>query len=93
MSDYATLLVLGTREVREFERTAPEAKMFQTSWLESLAVRMERASSLSDGHAVEREIEAIARSIVDSGPMESSFAPSFFKALDALQRARKKRNA
>jgi hypothetical protein len=90
MSQYAALLRQGATEVREFQRSA-EANSFGTVWLESLAMRLEAASSVVDPLAIEREIKAIARSITDSGPTSNNFSPSFAKALDALQRAEKRR--
>jgi hypothetical protein len=51
---------------------------------------MEFASSLEEQAAVEREIDAISHSIVDSGPLTVGFAPSLHQALDALQRQRKR---
>jgi hypothetical protein len=93
MSPYQQLLIRGAEEVREFERSVLAAKSSERDWLESLARRIEAASSLQDAEALEREVKAIARSIIDSGPAVSTFAPSFDRALDTMQRARKKNDA
>lgn len=89
MSTYPTLLVQGAAEVREYTNT-PNAKSFGVAWLDRLAEDMEKASSLTDPKAIERAIESLAHRLADSGPMGSF--PSFSKALDALQRSRKKRH-
>jgi hypothetical protein len=90
MSQFTQLLHKGAEEVRDFRRTAPDAQTFGDAWLESLARRMEFASSLEDEAVVEREVDAIGHSIVDSGPLTVGFAPSFHRVLDALQRRRKR---
>jgi hypothetical protein len=35
-------------------------------------------------------MDALARSMIDSGPLRMRYAPSFDQALDALQRRRKR---
>ena len=89
MNTYATLLLHGAAEVREYINT-PGAKSFGVTWLDRLAEDMEKASALSDQHAIERAIDSLAYRLVDSGPMGAF--PSFSKALDALQRSRKKQH-
>jgi len=91
MLPYQQLLRQSAKEVREFERSAPAATSFDTGWLEALAHRMEAASSLQDAAVLEREIKAIARAILDSGPIDGTVAPSLDRVLDALQRAKKKK--
>lgn len=91
MNSYIALLQRGAEEAREFARSSPEAKAFSPDWLARLAKRMEAASHLSHDAAVERELEAIAYALTDSGPMSGHFSPSFGAALDALQRERKHR--
>ncbi len=90
MSQFTQLLQKAAEEGRNFNRTAPDAQTFGDAWLESLARRMEFAGSLDDEAAVEREIDALGHSIVDSGPLTVGFAPSFHQAWDALQRRRKR---
>jgi len=90
MSQFTQLLRQSADEVREYRRTTPDAQTFGEACLETLARRLEFASSLDDETEVEREIDAIAYSIADSGPLNSGFAPSFHQALDALQRKRKR---
>lgn len=90
MSTYATLLRQGAAEVREYKNT-PSAKSFGAAWLDCLAEDMEKASALTDRQAIERAIDSLAYRIVDSGPIENSFCPSFGRALDSLQRSRKKK--
>lgn len=89
MSTYATLLLQGAAEVRKYKNT-PSGKSFGAVWLDRLAEDMEKASALADQKAIECAIDALAYRIVDSGPIEGSFCPSFSKALDSLQRSRKK---
>jgi hypothetical protein len=90
MNQYAELLLRSASEVREFLRNSPEAHSFGVVWLESLASRLEVASSIGDSNTVQREILAIAYSINDSAPLSSGFAPSFDIVLDALQRSKKR---
>jgi hypothetical protein len=51
---------------------------------------MEATSCLEREADVEREIDALAYSITDSGPLTGQFAPSLMQALDAVQRLRKR---
>jgi hypothetical protein len=90
MNRVAMLLRQSADEVREYQRTNSGAKAFENAWIKSIVRRLEFASSLTDDEKIEIEIDAIAYSISDSGPLEESFSPSFYKALDALQRQRKK---
>lgn len=91
MNSYVALLQHGAEEARAFAKTSPEAKAFSRDWLVRLAERMDAASCLSHDYEVERELEAIAYALIDSGPMNEHFSPSFGAALDALQRAKKHR--
>ena len=91
MNQFTDLLRKGAAEAREFCLTSPDAPSFGVEWLQRLAQRMEAASQAASQADVEREIEALAYSICDSGPMGEHFAPSFTQALDALQRLRKRR--
>jgi hypothetical protein len=91
MSQFSALLEKGAGELRDYCQTSPEAKEFGVEWLQALAQRMEFASSLKSDAEVEREIAAIAYALCDSGPSSDDCAPSFMKALDALQRLRKRR--
>ncbi|MCS0591827.1 hypothetical protein ACFQ09_12715 [Massilia norwichensis] len=91
MNPYSFMLQQASMEMRQFQQTSPEASYFEKSWLERLAARLEHASSLSEQASAEREVLAIARSDIDSGPMNPTAMPSFYQALDAVQRARKRR--
>jgi hypothetical protein len=88
MSQFSTLLQQAAAEVREYCRTSPDAATFGIESLLWLARRMEVASALESDADVEREIDALAYLIVDSGPLTVSLAPSFTRALNALQRRR-----
>jgi hypothetical protein len=90
MNQFSHLLRKAADEVREYCRTSRDAPSFGVEWLQSLALRMEAASAVEDEAEVQREIDALAYSITDSGPLTDQFAPSFTHALDALQRLRKK---
>jgi len=90
MSQFTHLLRKGADEVRDYCRTSPDAQTFGSEWLQSLAQRMEAASSLEREADIEREMDALAYSIIDSGPLTGQFAPSFAQARDALQRLRKR---
>lgn len=90
MSQFTYLLHKGVDEIRDYCRTSPDAQAFGVEWLQSLAQRMESASALDREADIEREIDALAYAITDSGPLTGQFAPSFTQALDALQRLRKR---
>lgn len=90
MNAYATYLIQGAAEVKAYKST-PSAKSFGAEWLDRLANDMEKASDLSDQQAIEHAIDALAYRIIDSGPLGDVF-PSFSKALDTLQRSRKKKH-
>jgi hypothetical protein len=92
MNPYSLMLQNASMELRQFQQTSPESSHFEKSWLERIAARLGHASSLSEPAAAEREILAIARSDIDSGPMNEKAMPSFYVALDAVQRARKRRS-
>jgi hypothetical protein len=92
MNPYSLMLQNALVEMRQFQQTSPEDGHFEKSWLERLAARLEHASSLGDAPAAELEILAIARSEIDSGPSNQTAMPSFYMALDAVQRMRKRRS-
>lgn len=89
MSAYALLLIQGASEVREY-KNSPNSKLFGDIWLDRLVEDMERASALSDQLSIAHAIEDIAHRLIDSGPLDAF--PSFNKALDALQRSRKRKH-
>lgn len=90
MTDFSDLLRQGANEVRQFMLTVADEQAFGLRLLESLAARMERASTIHDRRDVEHEIDSIARSIIDAGPIGVDISPSFSRALDSLQRKRKR---
>jgi hypothetical protein len=90
MTQLAPLLRKSADEIRTFSRVSPHAGAFGNDWLEMLACRLEVAAELGSDSAVEREVDAIAYSMIDSGPPSRDCSPSFSLALDALQRKRKK---
>jgi hypothetical protein len=90
MSQFSDLLRKSAAEVRNYCATSSEAKKLGIDWLLTLAQRMDLASALESDADAEREIDALAYSITDSGPLTAQFAPSFQQALGASQRRRKK---
>ena len=93
MSIYAALLAQAANEVREYQRTASDASAFSSTWLEFFAKKLEAASLITDPEALENEFFTMARAIIESGPLTNDFAPSFNKALDALQRNKKHKHS
>lgn len=91
MSQFCHLLRIGANEVRDYCRTLPDTQSLSVEWLQALAQRMEDASLLEREADIEREIDALAYSMIDSGSLTGDFAPSFAQVLDALQRLRKRR--
>ncbi|MFK0378606.1 hypothetical protein [Pandoraea sp. NPDC090278] len=90
MTDFSDLLRQGANEVRQYMLAVANEQAFPLRLLESLAARMERASTSHNQRDVEHEIDSIARSIIDSGPIEVDISPSFSRALDSLQCKRKR---
>jgi hypothetical protein len=91
MSQFSDLLRKAAAEVRHYCATSPDVKQSDMDWLLSLAHEMDVASALEGDAEVEREIHTLHYSIIDSGPLPLTvrFAPSFDRAVDALQRRRK----
>jgi hypothetical protein len=57
----------------------------------ALVRRADEAASVRENDAeIVEAIDALAYSMVDSGPLTTEFAPSFGRALDAVQRRRKR---
>jgi hypothetical protein len=92
MSRFSDLLRKAATEVRHHCATSPDVKQSEMDWLLSLAHQMDVASALEGDAEVEREIDALHYSIIDSGPLPLTvrFAPSFDRAVDTLQRRRKR---
>jgi hypothetical protein len=90
MNPYSLMLQTASMEMRQFQQTNAEASQFEKRWLERLAARLEHASNLGEAASAEREILAIARIDIDSGPLSRTAMPSFYLALDAVQRTRKR---
>lgn len=92
MNQLSDLLQKAAAEVRHYCVTSPDPKQFSVAWLLSLAQQMEAASALESDAEVEREIDALHYSIIDSGPLPLTvrFAPSFDRVVDTLQRRRKR---
>jgi hypothetical protein len=88
MNQFTQLLRQSANEVRDYQHTSADAHLFDVSWLDSLARRLEFASTLEDEAALELEVTAIFHSVTDSGPTDCS--PSLDKIADALQRRRKR---
>ena len=92
MNQFSDLLQKAAAEVRNYCAMSPDSKQFEVAWLLALAQQMEVASALESDAEVERKIDALHYSIIDSGPLALTerFAPSFDRAVDALQRRRKR---
>jgi hypothetical protein len=82
------MLEKAAEEIHQF-RQNESAQEFEDAWLDGLMSRVKRASFVNEKEAVEREIDIISRMIADSGPLTEKLAPSFWAALDAVQRGRK----
>ena len=88
MNAYSKILDPALREIDEFARTH-EGRKYASEWYEELKVVVERASTTQEDEEAERLLDAIVRSIVDSGPLGNGFAPAINAAGDAMQRRRK----
>ena len=89
MAAISELVAKGAEELRRFKDT-PGATPFDAAWLDRIADRLSAASSLTSDK-MEREIHTIAHFFIDSGPMDEQAAPSFWLAVDALQRRSRRR--
>ncbi|VXB81318.1 hypothetical protein [Massilia sp. 9I] len=92
MNPYSLMLRKASMEILQFQQTSAEADHFKKGWFEQIASRLEHASCLSEPESAEREILSMARSDADSGPLNENAMPSFYVALDAVQRTRKRRS-
>ena len=90
MNSYSDILKPAKTEVDDFA-TSPKGKSWDDDWFESLKRRIEIAIEAPDDSVAENQLDAIGWIIVDSGPLGEGFVPSIDKALDAMQRARKRR--
>ena len=84
MTAITNLLAQGADEIRRFKATTSAAP-YGGAWLDRLADRLSAASTLGPDR-VELEVRAIAHALLDSGPFENEATPSFWQAVDALQR-------
>jgi len=91
MNQFSQLLSSAAQEARTFSPNQGALDLHSKAWFEQIAVHLEQAASLKEATAIEREIHTIAHIVLDSGPSDSKFIPSFFKALDASQRLGKRR--
>jgi hypothetical protein len=87
---FTGLLQKAATEVRHYCATSRKVREFDSAPLLSLASDMEAASALQSDADVEHAIDVLAQAIIDSGRLTEQFAPSFGRALDALQRRRKR---
>lgn len=90
MNSYSAILEPAKREIDEFA-AGPKAVHWDDDWFDTLKQRIDRVIAARDDAAAEQELDAIGWIIVDSGPIGEGFGPSIDKALDAMQRARKRR--
>jgi hypothetical protein len=90
MNSYSGILEPAKREIDEFA-TGSKAAHWDDAWFVALKQRIDRVISAPDDASAEQGLDAIGWIIVDSGPLGEGFGPSIDKALDAMQRARKRR--
>ena len=79
MTDIRSLLTKAAQEIRLSKETGIEQ-----AWRDRIAFRMERAAL-----SPERQVSAITRSLVYSGPMDEASCPSFWQIVGYFQRIRK----
>ena len=85
MNQFSALLNSAAAEARIYQPKPEHSDNLDQAWFELIAVRLENASRLNETDSVLLEIKTIARMVIDSGPLESDFIPSFFSALHASQ--------
>jgi cell fate (sporulation/competence/biofilm development) regulator YmcA (YheA/YmcA/DUF963 family) len=89
MNRFTQLLRKSVDEIKEYQRTSTNAALYGDNWFELLIQRIELASELND-QEVDKQLDAITYTLIDSGPLTENFTPSFEQIMDALQRQRKK---
>ena len=90
MNSYSAILEPARREIDEFA-TGPKADHWDDAWFNMLKQQIDGVISAPDDATAEQCLDAVGWIIVDSGPIGEGFRPSIDKALDAKQRARKRR--
>ena len=88
MNQFSDLLIRAASEARSFKSTSRDPSAFETEWLSRFALQLEGAALLPAAQ-VDRAVQALARQLVDSGPLATEFSPSFDAVLGAAQRKTK----
>jgi len=90
MNTLTSLLANAAEEVRAYDNQNFVNGADVRRWMDRLANDMIQASLITDKRELELAILNLARRLIDSGPMQSDFCPSFDTALGAVQRSRKR---
>lgn len=91
MNTYSKLLFASITEIDRFSASGAGSQ-FDIDWYKDIKETIIKAAEASEDRQAEDIMELIGRSIVDSGPLTSSFAPSLDAARDAAYRKRNRKN-
>ena len=89
LNQFTELLQKAAAEVREYCATSAHAPKYGVDFLLTLAHDMEVAGAHDSDANVERALDGLAHAIIDCGPL-GDLAPSFWEAVGALDRRRKR---
>ena len=90
MNSYSNILRPAKSEIEEFA-ARPSATHLDDAWFATLIQRVDRIITAPGDSLAERDLDALGWMLADSGPVGEGFGPSINTALEAMQRARKKR--
>lgn len=85
MNQFREHLNRAAQEARAYRPSHNYLNTYDPDWIERLALQLEDAAELTDLHSVVLKMKTIAHTVVDCGPLESNFIPSFYKAYHASQ--------
>ena len=85
---YSELLRRGISEVRTYQYSSKSNVL--SAHVDHLIALCERIAQLPTGDALEQQLNALGRLMVDEFPLTSNFAPSISQALHASQRLKRR---
>ena len=90
MNPYSKLLENSLIEIDQYS-LSEEGVKWNENWYLNLKGLVAKAANAESQEYAEEIMDAISRSIVDSGPLDSEFSPSLKQAQETLIKVRRKR--
>jgi hypothetical protein len=91
MAEYDHLLMAAVEEIDRWQQTdSPEARWFSRDHIERIKSLLEQARGCSTLEELSLALRTINHILIDSGPMDSDFAPSLSRLTDGLYRLEKR---